>query len=235
MPKSITNENKYQKNLNNQINNNSNYLNDIKLNKINEINSSKYLTDKEINQINEINKIKYFTNIKINQINERKIINEIKLNEINNIKKQIERIERIKSISNKINSDKMSRESYLDLILKLGNEIKNSILYDIFNNNSNLLSYEGIKNVTENSVEFIQYALSSYLSNNSTVCVIEKNTSCEEEAKTTLQLIANGDIFKKLINLVYDFGMEENLEILINEEKRKHLYRKEKRGIFKNI
>lgn len=75
MPKSITNENKYQKNLNNQINNNSNYLNDIKLNKINEINSSKYLTDKEINQINEINKIKYFTNIKINQINERKIIN----------------------------------------------------------------------------------------------------------------------------------------------------------------
>ena len=112
--------------------------------------------------------------------------------EISNIIKQKERIEKIKSICNKIKNDKINKEEYYKSILQLGYNIKNSILYDIYNNNKNFLSYESIQNIRENSPEFIQYVLSSVLKNNQIVCTIEKNTSCEEEAMITFQLIASG-------------------------------------------
>ena len=168
------------------------------------------------------------TNIKMDEINKEKIINEIKNIEINNQKKQEERIEKIKMISNKIINGIINKEEYLKNVLEFGLNIKNSIIYDICNNKNIYLSSNEIKNAKEDSVEFPEYALSTLLSNEQIICAIEKKTSCEEESLSTLQLLLNGEIFKKILTLKYDFGEEENYKILTNQEEQKKFINKMK-------
>jgi hypothetical protein len=67
----------------------------------------------------------------MDEINKEKIINEIKNIEINNQKKQEERIEKIKMINNKIINGIMNKEEYLKNVIEFGLNIKNSIIYDI--------------------------------------------------------------------------------------------------------
>lgn len=191
----------------------------------------KTIQNNYINQRNfdiEITKLKSMTNIKMDEINKEKIINEIKNIEINNQKKQEERIEKIKMISNKIINGIINKEEYLKNVLEFGLNIKNSIIYDICNNKNIYLSSNEIKNAKEDSVEFSELALSTLLSNEQIICAIEKKTSCEEESLATLRLLLNGEIFKKILTLKYDFGEEENYKILTNQEEQKKFINKMK-------
>ena len=189
----------------------------------------KSIPNNQVNQRNfdiEIIKLNSMTNIKIDEINKEKIINEIKNIEINNQQKQEERIEKIKIISNKINNEIMNKEEYLKNVLEFGLNIKKSIIYDICNNKNIYLSNNEIKNAIENSIEFPEYALSTLLSKEKIFCAIEKKTSCEEESLATLKLFLNGEIFKKILTLKYDFGEEENSKILTNQEEQKKFINK---------
>ena len=163
----------------------------------------------------EINKISQIITTSITQ-------HDLEIVQLNNPKKEVERQKEIETITNNLLNSKMTQREYIE-------NVKNSIIYETFHNPDKFVKKEETENSKEGSTLFIEGALLSILGNNDITCAIEKETKSEKEAKTTLQLITSGEVFRKKISISSDYGEDRNAEILSSEEeKQKFIVQKKK-------
>ena len=149
--------------------------------------------------------------------------------QLNNPKKEEERQKEIETISENLLNSKMTQITYIENVSSFGSNVKNSIIYETFHNPEKFVKKEEAENSNEGSTLFIEGALLSLLGNNDITCAITKDTKSENEAKTTLQLVTSGEVFRKKINISSDYGEEKNAEILSSEEeKQKFISQKKK-------
>ncbi len=149
--------------------------------------------------------------------------------QLNNAKKEEERQKEIETISENLLNSKMTQITYIENVSSFGSNVKNSIIYETYHNPEKFVKKEEAENSDEGSTLFIEGALLSLLGNNDITCAITKDTKSENEAKTTLQLITSGEVFRKKINISSDYGEEKNAEILSSEEeKQKFISQKKK-------
>ncbi len=163
----------------------------------------------------EINKISQIITTSITQ-------HDLEIVQLNNPKKEVERQKEIETITNNLLNSKMTQREYIE-------NVKNSIIYETFHNPDKFVKKEETENSKEGSTLFIEGALLSILGNNDITCANEKETKSENEAKTTLQLITSGEVFRKKISISSDYGEDRNAEILSSEEeKQKFIVQKKK-------
>ena len=149
--------------------------------------------------------------------------------QLNNPKKEEERQKEIETISENLLNSKMTQITYIENVSSFGSNVKNSIIYETFHNPEKFVKKEEAENSNEGSTLFIEGALLFLLGNNDITCAITKDTKSENEAKTTLQLVTSGEVFRKKINISSDYGEEKNAEILSSEEeKQKFISQKKK-------
>ncbi len=160
---------------------------------------------------------------------------DIEMAQPNNKIKYEERTENIKEIQTKLLTEKITNnEEYINNITQLGQKMKENIIYETFNNPEKFVKPEDIKNAQPGSVELIEGALSTLLSENNITCAIEKETSNEESAKLTLQLISSGEAFRNNMKICYSYGEEKDALITSNEEE-KQKFIKEKKKLYSEI
>ena len=160
---------------------------------------------------------------------------DIEIAQPNNKIKYEERTENIKEIQTKLLTEKITNnEEYINNITQLGQKMKENIIYETFNNPEKFVKPEEIKNAQPGSVELIEGALATLLSENNITCAIEKETSSEESAKLTLQLISSGEAFRNNMKICYSYGDEKDALIISNEEE-KQKFIKEKKKLYSEI
>ena len=108
----------------------------------------------------------------------------------------------------------MTQTTYIENVSSFGSNVKNAIIYETFHNPEIFVKKEEIENSKEGSTLFIEGVLLTLLGNNDITSAIKKDTINENEAKTTLQLITSGEVFRKKISITSDYGEEKNAEIL---------------------
>ena len=149
--------------------------------------------------------------------------------QLNNPKKEEERQKEIETISENLLNSKMTQITYIENVSSFGSNVKNSIIYETYHNPEKFVKKEEAENSNEGSTLFIEGALLFLLGNNDITCAITKDIKSENEAKTTLQLVTSGEVFRKKINISSDYGEEKNAEILSSEEeKQKFIVQKKK-------
>ena len=154
---------------------------------------------------------------------------DLEIVQLNNPNKEEERKKEIETITENLLNIEMTETEYIENVTSLGSNIKNSIIYETYHHPEKFVDKEEAENSEEGSTLFVEYSLLSILGNNDITSVIEKETKNENEAKTTLQLISSGEVFRKKINVSYDYGKEKNALILsCEEEKQKYISQKKK-------
>ena len=160
---------------------------------------------------------------------------DIEMAQPNNKNKYEERKENIKEIQTKLLTEKITNnEEYIKNITQFGQKMKENIIYETFNNPEKFVKLEEIKNAQPGSVELIEGALATLLSESNITCAIEKETSNEDSAKLTLQLISSGEAFRNNMKICYSYGEEKDALIISNEEE-KQKFIKEKKKLYSEI
>ena len=167
--------------------------------------SKKYVENLDLNK-----ETQKFNSIMKEQISKEYLIDI----ELNNPTKQKERIQNIIKISDQIFEEK-TREEYVEQLIDLTENIKESTYYEIHHEPENFVSKDEIKN---DSNLFIQGVMSSFLEQKGINNVIRKNSKNDNSSKLALQLIFNGEAFNQIINFHYSYG-EQNDAIILNDEK----------------
>ena len=172
----------------------------------------------------EIDKISQIITTSITQ-------HDLEIVQLNNPKKEEERQKEIETITENLLNSKMTQTEYIENVSSFGSNVKNSIIYETFHNPDKFVKKEEAENSEEGSTLFIEGALLSILGNNDITCAIEKETKNENEAKTTLQLITSGEVFRKKISISSDYGEDRNAEILSSEEEKQNFIVQKKKEL----
>ena len=207
----------------------------ILLSKLNEepeiINKKEEIIDENIKSKEYVSKLDVPKEIeKISKIITTAITkHDLEVVQLNNPKKEEERKKEIDIIIDNLLNSKMTQTTYIENVSSFGSNVKNSIIYETFHNPEIFVKKEEVENSKEGSTLFIEGALLTLLGNNDITSAIKKDTINENEAKTTLQLITSGEVFRKKISISSDNGEEKNAEILSSkEEKQKFISQKKK-------
>jgi hypothetical protein len=156
-------------------------------------------------------------------------IHDLEMAQPNNKEKYEDRKEEIKDIGKKLLSETITnRETYFSTITELGQKIKENIIYETFNNPEKFIKPEELENSQEGSLEFIEGAFSSILSQNNITFAIEKESEDKEQAKLNLQLITSGEAFKKNLKISLSKGNETDALIISNETEREKFIKEKK-------
>lgn len=162
-------------------------------------------------------------------------IHDLEMAQIDNTEKYEERKKDIEDIGKKLlNETITNKETYFSDITKLGQKIKENIIYETFNNPEKFKKLEELENSEEGSLEFIEGALSSVLSQNNITYAVEKETTDKDQAKLNLQLITSGEAFKKNLKISSSKGNEYDSLIISNEVERENFI-KEKKSEYSKI
>lgn len=162
-------------------------------------------------------------------------MHDLEMAQPHNVAKYEERKEDIKEIQKKLlNENIQTNEDYINNVTEFGQKMKENIIYETFNHPEKFIKLEEIKDPKEGSVELIEGALATMLSNNGITYAIEKETSDEESSKLSLQLICSGEAFRQNLKISYSYGEEKDAEILSNEEE-KAKFINEKKKVYSSI
>lgn len=102
-------------------------------------------------------------------------IHDLEMAQPDNKEKYEERKKDIEDIGSKIINETITdKETYFNQITELGQKIKENIIYETFNNPEKFIKPEELEKSQEGSIEFIEGALSSVLSQNNITFAIEK-------------------------------------------------------------
>ena len=204
----------------------SNFKHEIKdnilevLDYLNDIEKSKDFVDKlEVPQV--FKKIKSFTSNKITK-------HDLEVVQLNNSENDKKRKEKIKKIASNLNNNQLTNEEYLDNVLDFGSNMKDNIIYDIYNNPEKLVSKEEIEKAEENTSLFIEGALLAFLNQNNITAAIEKETKDEDVSHATLQLITSGEAFRKVIDVSISYGDIKD-SLILNDQNEKENFIKMKK------
>ena len=172
------------------------------------INKTKEIIEENIKSKEYVSKIDIPIEIeKMSKIITTKITqHDLEVVQLNNPKKEEERQKEIEIISENLLNSKMTQISYIESVSAFGSNIKNSIIYETYHNPDKFVKKEEAEQSIEGTTLFIEGALLSVLGNNDITCAIEKETKNENEAKTNLQLITSGEIFRKKISVSSEYG-----------------------------
>jgi hypothetical protein len=151
--------------------------------------------------------------------------------QLNNPKKEEERQKEIERISENLLNSKRVPTTYIENVSSFGSNIKNSIIYETYHNPEKFVEKKEVEKSKEGTTLFIEGALFSLLENNDITCAIEKETKKENEAKTTLQLITSGEIFRKKISVSSEYGEEKNAKILSSEQEKQNFISQKKKEL----
>lgn len=192
----------------------------------------------DINNINEINNINDINNTLLDM---NKYIGKILTKEdiegalVNDYKIQILREKKIDSLCTKIINSTMTNIEYYNTILELGSEIKNDIIYRVFNYPHEFVKIEELNKITEDSPDFVKLAIFTYLNNlGVTTCIPKNKKKNPLITSTMLQLISCIDIQREIITL--KFKIDKKSEYLIlNDEKEKEKFISKKTHILSKI
>ena len=161
-------------------------------------------------------------------------IHDLEMAQIDNKAKYEDKKKDIEEIGKILLNEKIeNKESYYSNITELGQKMKETIIYETFNNPEKFIKPEELKNSEEGSLEFIEGAFSSILSDNNITFAIEKETSDQEQAKLNLQLITSGEAFKKNLKISLSKGNENDALIISNEQEREKFIKEKKVSIQK--
>jgi len=161
-----------------------------------------------------INKIKKFTGIEIDK-------HKLEIVQLNNKEKQKERKEIILNISNNLKQCKINPKEYTESLSTMGSNLNDLIIYEIFHEPQKFIQISNSSNEDEESSLFIQKILAKHLQDNNITTVIKKEKNESNLSSTLLQLIISGDIYKKVINIEYNYDKEREAEILYDENEKK--------------
>ena len=161
-----------------------------------------------------INKIKKFTGIEIDK-------HKLEIVQLNNKEKQKERKEIILNISNNLKQCKINPKEYTESLSTMGSNLNDLIIYEIFHEPQKFIQISDSLNEDEESSIFIQKILAKQLQDNNITTVIKKEKNESNLSSTLLQLIISGDIYKKVINIEYNYDKEREAEILYDENEKK--------------
>jgi hypothetical protein len=103
----------------------------------------------------------------------------------------------------------------------MGSNLNDLIIYEIFHEPQKFIQISDSSNEDEESSIFIQKILAKQLQDNNITTVIKKEKNESNLSSTLLQLITSGDIYKKVINIEYNFDKEREAEILYDENEKK--------------
>ena len=195
------------------------------------INKTKEIIEENIKSKEYVSKIDIPIEIeKMSKIITTKITqHDLEVVQLNNPKKEEERQKEIEIISENLLNSKMTQISYIESVSAFGSNIKNSIIYETYHNPDKFVKKEEAEQSIEGTTLFIEGALLSVLGNNDITCAIEKETKNENEAKTNLQLITSGEIFRKKISVSSEYGEEKNAKILSSEEQKQNFISQKKK------
>ena len=193
---------------------------------IKEKENKEFLYNVNINEI--VNQINNYTGTYINP-------RDIELVYLNDSEKQKERLAKIDEIIEIILEKEMTFKNYCEYIIKLGNEIKNDIIYRIYHSPQQFYSKYELSQITENSPLFIQGVLKEYLNNLGILTVIEKNPSKKFKFyKVMNHLINSGDIYDNILTIKYNLDLKKEILVLTNQAEQK-IFIEEKRKILSNL
>ena len=193
---------------------------------IKEKENKEFLYNVNINEI--VNQINNYTGTYINP-------RDIELVYLNDSEKQKERLAKIDEIIEIILEKEMTFKNYCEYIIKLGNEIKNDIIYRVYHSPQQFYSKYELSQITENSPLFIQGVLKEYLNNLGILTVIEKNPSKKFKFyKVMNHLINSGDIYDNILTIKYNLDLKKEILVLTNQAEQK-IFIEEKRKILSNL
>ena len=188
---------------------------------LNDIEKSKDFVDK-LEVVKVIEKMQLFTKINITK-------SDLEVVQLNNPEKDKKRKEQIKNIASDLNNNKLTNSQYLDNVLILGTDIKDNIIYDMYHNPEKFVSKKEIEAAKEDSTLFIQGALLAFLNQNNITAVIEKDSQNLQTSHTTLQLISNGEAFRKVIDVSITYGDIKDALILSDESEKDNFIKMKKK------
>ena len=147
---------------------------------------------------------------------------DIKGDFLNDYKMQEIRKEKIQNLCEKLINSKMAYFEYYKIILELGFEIKNDIIFRVFHNPHDFIKIEEIKNSSsEKSPNFIKLVLYTYLNKLGIITCIQKNSKTNNIiASAMLQLISCVDLFQEVFTLKFIIDKKLEYSILNNEKEK---------------
>ena len=116
----------------------------------------------------------------------------------------------------------MAYFEYYKIILELGFEIKNDIIFRVFHNPQDFIKIKEIKNSSsEKSPNFIKLVLYTYLNKLGIITCIQKNSKTNNIiASAMLQLISCVDLFQEVFTLKFIIDKKLEYSILNNEKEK---------------
>ena len=104
-------------------------------------------------------------------------------------------------------NSELTKNEFRSLITKLGTDIKNKIIYKTYHNLEKFIPLQEVEKSSEDSPLFIKVILSKFLFKNYITITIKKENQNQNEkdtlSKTMIQLISTGEIFQKILSLLW--------------------------------
>ncbi len=204
-----------------------NYLKNKQRKKIpNKASISEYLQSKKFVALNKkkiLSKISKYTNA---DITDEELI-EAQINNPNNNERRNNLID---ETCEKILKETLTEQEYHNLLIILGINIKNKIIYETYNHPERFIPLKEAEKAEETSTLFVKGILSKLLIKNKITVAIKKEYIKEnnEIALSLLQAISTGDAFKRIIMLTYNINEKKNPALLTDEEVQKQFLNKKR-------
>jgi hypothetical protein len=190
---------------------------------------SEYLESKKFVSKNKkkiISKINLYTNA---NFTEEELIEA----ELNNFINNEKRNEIIESVCERLLNEKMTEIEYHNLLIILGINIKNKIIFETYNYPEKFIPLKEAEKANPNTTLFMEGILSKLLISNKVTVAIRKDNQNESDkiALSLLSAISTGEAFKKIITLTYNIDEKKNPLLLTDEEVQKKFLSK-KRNLY---
>ena len=180
----------------------------------------------------------FIKNLDSDTLNEMNTLTNITITEKELIEAQINNKENYTKINNNIDTScnsimksQLTQKEYLKEITTLGTNLKNKILYEVFNQPDKYIPLKETENSDMKETLFIEGILAKALVNNKIRVSIEKETNNEDLSLTMLQLLSSGEAFKKVLNITYDYGEKQNAKIIIDKNERENFITTKKKEL----
>ena len=170
---------------------------------------SEYLESKKFVSKNKkkiISKINLYTNA---NFTEEELIEA----ELNNFINNEKRNEIIESVCETLLNEKMTEIEYHNLLIILGINIKNKIIFETYNYPEKFIPLKEAEKANPNTTLFMEGILSKLLISNKVTVAIRKDNQNESDkiALSLLSAISTGEAFKKIITLTYNIDEKKTL------------------------
>ena len=166
------------------------------------------------------------------EINEQTLI-ECQLNNKENYEKINNNID---ELCDKILNNKLTPLNFLNIITLLSSNLRTKMIYEIYHNPENYISFKEIEeSEEESSIAFSEGILSKILIKNNISTAIKNNNDNNEKLNITLlQLISSGEAFKKKILISYKLDNDKTINLLSKEEEKENFIQ-EKKNYISNV